>query len=79
MYKDPKIKLQARAIANDCYKYIMDLTTNGVVTTDALKYVNAKMDHLNNQEKEILQDIKQDDEIKEAGEGEKAATTNGIF
>ncbi len=27
---DPKTKLQARAIANDCYKYIMDLTTNGV-------------------------------------------------
>ena len=33
---DPKTKLQARAIANDCYKYIMDLTTNGVVITDAL-------------------------------------------
>jgi hypothetical protein len=37
---DPKTKLQARAIANDCYKYIMDLTTNGVVVTDAIKYVN---------------------------------------
>ena len=36
---DPKTKLQARAIANDCYKYIMDLTTNGVVITDAIKYV----------------------------------------
>lgn len=37
---DPKVKLQARAIANDCYKYIMDFTTNGVVITDALNYVN---------------------------------------
>ena len=55
---DPKTKLQARAIANDCYKYIMDLTTNGVVITDAIKYVNGKMDHLNNQEKKLLQDIK---------------------
>jgi orotate phosphoribosyltransferase-like protein len=36
---DPKTKLQARAIANDCYKYTMDLTTNGVVITDAIKYV----------------------------------------
>ena len=36
---DPKTKLQARAIANGCYKYIMDLTTNGVVITDAIKYV----------------------------------------
>jgi hypothetical protein len=29
----------------------MDLTTNGVVITDAIKYVQGKMDHLNNQEK----------------------------
>lgn len=55
---DPKTKLQARAIANDCYKYIMGLTTNGVVITDAIKYVQGKMDHLNGQEKALLQDIK---------------------
>jgi transposase len=36
---DPKTKLQARAIANDCYKYIMDLTTGGVIVTDAIKFV----------------------------------------
>jgi DNA-binding transcriptional regulator LsrR (DeoR family) len=36
---DPRTKLQARAIANDCYKYIMDLTINGVVITDAIKFV----------------------------------------
>ena len=36
------------------------------------------MDHLNNQEKEILQDIKQENETKEAGEGEET-TTNGVF
>jgi hypothetical protein len=29
---DPRTKLQARAIANDCYKYIMALTTNGVLS-----------------------------------------------
>jgi hypothetical protein len=34
-----KIRLQAAALANDCYKYIMDLTTNGVVITDAIKFV----------------------------------------
>ena len=27
----PKIKLQARAVADDCYEYIMDLATNGIV------------------------------------------------
>ena len=36
---DPRTKLQAGAIANDCYKYIMDLTTNGVVITDAIKFI----------------------------------------
>jgi hypothetical protein len=41
---DPKLKLQSRAIANDCYEYIMDLATNGIVVTDATKYLNAKMD-----------------------------------
>jgi hypothetical protein len=50
---DPKTILQARAIANDCYKHIMDLTTNGVVVTDAIKYVQGKMDHLNKVEKNI--------------------------
>jgi ribosome recycling factor len=69
---DPKVKQQARAIANDCYKYIMDLTTNGVVITDALKYVQGKLDHLNNQEKKLLQDVKEDKE-------EETTTTNGIF
>jgi len=44
---DPKTKLQARAIANYCYKYIMDLTTNGVAVTDAIKFVQ------NNKEKII--------------------------
>ena len=56
---DPKTKLQARAIANDCYKYIMDLTTGGVIVTDAIKYIQGQMAHLNTTEKKLLQDIKQ--------------------
>lgn len=43
---DPRIKLQARAIANDCYKYIMDLATNGVIVTNALNLVNDKTEKL---------------------------------
>ena len=39
---------------------ITDLTTNGVVVTDAIRYVQGKMDHLNKVEKKILQDIKED-------------------
>ena len=91
---DDRTKLQASAIINDCHKYIMDLNTNGVVITDAIKYVQGKMDHLNIEEKKLLQDIKNkgmEDTKAEAaeaedkglsnnseGEGEQA-THNGIF
>jgi IS30 family transposase len=66
---DPKTKLQALAIANDCYKYIMDLTTNGVVVTDAIKYVNQKQEQI-----DTLHKL---DERIEAAEEE--TTTNGVF
>ena len=39
---DPRVKLQARAIANDCYKFILDMTTNAGIVSDALKYVIKK-------------------------------------
>lgn len=48
---DPKVKLQARAIANDYYKYIIDLAINGVIITDAIKYIQGQMEHLNGQDK----------------------------
>jgi hypothetical protein len=34
------------ALANDCYKYIMDLTTNGIVITDAIKFVQTNKEKL---------------------------------
>jgi cell division protein FtsL len=55
----------------------MDLTTNGVVVTDAIKYVQGKMDHLNNQEKKLPQDIKEDKTENEDLDLEK--TNNDIF
>jgi hypothetical protein len=76
---DPKTKLQARAIANDCYKYIMDLTTNGVVITDAIKYVQGQIDHLNKTEKAISQDIKEEKKEEEETEGINQETANQIF
>jgi hypothetical protein len=66
---DPRIKLEARRIANDCYKYIMDLTTNGAVITDAIKYVTQKAEQLDT--------LKKLDEKIETIEEE--ATTNDVF
>jgi IS30 family transposase len=43
---DNKTVLQALALINDCYKHIMDLTTNGVVITDAIKFVQTNKEKL---------------------------------
>ena len=43
---DPRIKLQARAIANDCYKFILDMSTNAGVISDALKLYNKRQNRL---------------------------------
>jgi hypothetical protein len=45
---DDKTRLQATAIINDSYKYVMDLTTNSNVISDALKYVNGKAEKSDN-------------------------------
>jgi hypothetical protein len=65
---DAKVKLQARATANDCYKYIMELCTNAGIVSDALKFVNQSERKINNMRSEI-----------EETETEEATTTNGVF
>jgi hypothetical protein len=39
-------KLQALALVSDSYKYLMDLTTNGVVIIDAIKHVQTNKEKL---------------------------------
>jgi IS30 family transposase len=77
---DDKTRLQAFAQLNEGYKFKMDLTTNGVVVTDAIKYVQGQMDHLIKTEKALLQDIKQREDKTEPEEViEQQKTTNGVF
>jgi hemerythrin-like domain-containing protein len=67
----------------------MDLTTNGIIVNDAIKYVQGKMDHLNTAEKKLLHDIREDVEAAEAEdkvlsenserEEEQQQTHNRIF
>ena len=59
---DNKIVLQALALINDCNKYKMDLTTNGVVITDAIKFVQT------NKEKLTPSSTKEDNGSKESKE-----------
>jgi hypothetical protein len=43
---DDRTRLQALSLINDCYKYIMELTTNGVVITDAIMFVQTNKEKL---------------------------------
>jgi hypothetical protein len=65
---DAKVKLQARATANDCYRYIMDLCTNAGIVSDALKFVN--------QSKEKIDTMRSQTETEET---EEATSTNGVY
>ena len=71
---DPKTKLQARAIANDCYKYIMELCTGSCIISDAIKYVTEKTEQVNTLHKRH----ERIEAMHEEGE-EETTTTNGVF
>ena len=58
---DNKTVLQALALINDCNKYKMDLTTNGVVITDTIKFVQTKKEKLRMSTKEEDKESKEPD------------------
>jgi predicted transcriptional regulator len=86
---DIKTVLQALALINDCNKYKMDLTTNGVVITDAIKFVHTNKEKLmsakedGNGSKESKEPDYDDDkeqlEEKQEEETGEQETTNRIF
>jgi hypothetical protein len=89
---DDKTRIQALALANDCYKYIMDLTTNGVVITDAIKFVQTNKEKLtmstkedNNGKESKEPDYDEDKEKleekqeEERGEIKQETTINQVF
>jgi hypothetical protein len=67
---DPRVKLQARSIVSDCYKFILDMSTNAGIVSNALKYVIQKTEQVN-----ILQKLNERIEITEQEEG----STSGIY
>ena len=70
---DPRIKLQARAIVSDCYKFILDMSTNAGVISDAMKFVQQKTEEVTTLT--TLQKIEQRIDVVEGEE----TTTNGIY
>ena len=64
---DPRIKLQASAIVSDCYKFILDMSTNAGIVSNAMKYVVVQ--------KEQLASLQKVDEV----EKEEETTSDGVF
>jgi hypothetical protein len=88
---DSKTVLQALALINDCNKYKMDLTTNGVIITDAIKFVQTTKEKLMSKEEDDKeskepdydedQDQLEEEQEEETGELDKqeSTTTNKVF
>jgi hypothetical protein len=76
---DPRTKLQAFVQLTDGYKYIMELTTGGVIITDAIKYAQGQMNHFNKTEKALLQNIQEKKNGEQPEDIEQQPTTNGVF
>ena len=66
---DPRVKLQARAIVSDCYKFILDMSTNAGVVSDALKYVTHQKEQVNELQK-LDEQLEQEDQ---------QTTTSGVY
>jgi hypothetical protein len=66
---DDKTRLQATAIINDSYKYIMDLVSNGSVITNAMKRITELQNNMN-----IINKVDKSLETLE-----EEVTTNGVF
>jgi hypothetical protein len=55
---DNKTVLQALALINDCNKYKMDLTTNGVIITDAIKFVQINKEKLMSKNEDMVKNLR---------------------
>jgi hypothetical protein len=83
---DNKTTLQALTLINDCNKYKMDLT-NGVVITDAIKFVQTNREKLTMSKEEDGKESKEPDydedkdqlEEKQEEETGERETTNQVF
>jgi hypothetical protein len=80
--------LKHDSLINDCYKYITDLTTNGAVIPDAIKFVQTKKEKISMSTKEDKESKEPDryedkDQVGEKQEEEtgehKEETTNQVF
>jgi hypothetical protein len=66
---DTKTKLMSLALVNDCYKLIMELSSDSSVIKEAMAFVNKKLQTPSKQEEEeVIEEIQQQEEEAEAEE-----------
>jgi hypothetical protein len=65
---DERVRLQALALIDQCNSHKMELITNGVIVSDALKYVNGKAEKLGQQVK-VEEEIEEEQEQEQEQEG----------
>jgi RecJ-like exonuclease len=70
----PKTKLQARAIANDCYRFILEMSTNAGIVSDALKFVTQKQEQIN-----TLHKLDERIALRQQQTEEEQTTINAVF
>jgi hypothetical protein len=80
---DDRTRLEILSLVNDCYKYIMNLTTNSVVIIDAIKFVQTNKEKLTmsgkeEKDKESEEPDYDEEQEKETGELDNE-TTNHVF
>jgi hypothetical protein len=74
---DPNVKLEAKRIAIDCYRFLLDMSTNAGIVSDALKFVTQKQEQINTLQK--LDERIEAMEEREEEEEDTTPTTNGVF
>jgi hypothetical protein len=72
-------RLQGLSLINDCYKYLMDLTTNGVVITDAIKFVQTNKEKLMSTKEEDKESKEPDYNDDKDQLEEEQETANQVF
>jgi hypothetical protein len=83
---DDKTRLQAFAQLNEGYKFKMDLTTNGAVITDAIKFVQTNKEKLisvkegsNSKESNEIDENKDQLEEEQEAKSKGQETINQVF
>jgi hypothetical protein len=79
--KDERVKIQGLLLAKDCYPMILEMLTNVNVVNNAIKFISAKKDKINNIIEEQIDDniIKEKEQIDIQGSEEDTRSEQSSY